>query len=187
MNGSLYLFPSDPWADPPAQAPIIEALRALALIEAPFGDAGFLAGDGVFRHITFAGCSPHLTFTPPADGGRHFCHVELLGPDDSPRMITGPNTLKPRCPDCGHRIADWQALPAQWQTDPRRPWVCPDCGHASLLPQLRWRRHAVFGRLLVEIHSVFPGEALPGDQLLARLHEASGCEWDYGWAGSSAG
>jgi len=45
----------------------------------------------------------------------------------------------------------------------------------------------VFGRLLVEIHNVFPGEAVPGDQLMARLREVSGCEWDYGWAGSSAG
>lgn len=185
MSGSLYLFPADPWAEPPERTSIVRALQSLELIDAPLDDHRFLAADGVFRHITFAGCSPHLSFTPPSDGSRNFCHVGLLGPYAQPRMITGPNTLKPRCPQCGQRVADWRPLAVQWEEDPERPWTCPGCGAQALLPQLRWRQHVAFGRLLVEIHSVFPGEAVPGERLLSRLGEAGGGTWDYGWSGSS--
>lgn len=185
MNGSLFLTPQDPWADPPLTATVLAVLAQQQLTAGAWREGRFLAGDGLFRHITFAGCSPHLAFSPPADGSDNFCHIDLLGPYDQPRMITGPNTLKPRCPQCSHRLADWRPLQAQWQADPRQPWTCPECGGASLLPQLRWRQHAVFGRLLIEIHSVFPGEAVPGDQLLAHLKTATGVTWDYGWAGSS--
>lgn len=185
MSGSLFIFPKDPWAEPPAIEPVLKVLADKQLTAEPWRENTFLAGDGVFRHITFAGCSPHLEFSPPADGGRNFCHLGLLGPYDSPRMITGPNTLKPRCPQCRHRVADWRPLAEQWQSNPRQHWTCPECGSTSLLTAMRWRQHAVFGRLLIEIHSVFPGEAVPGDQLMAHLREVSGIDWDYGWAGSA--
>jgi hypothetical protein len=186
MSGSLFLHPSDPWSEPPDSADVLAVLADLDILGAPHGPQTWLAGDGLLRHITFAGCSPYLEFTPPADGGSRFCHLALLGPFDAPRLFTGPHTLKPRCAACKTRVEEWQPLAAAYAADPAAPWQCPSCGARMGIEDLRWRRHAVFGRLLVEIRSVFPAEGLPSDLLLAALEKATGVSWDYGWAASTA-
>jgi hypothetical protein len=187
MNtGSLFLHPSDPWFAPPDSASVVATLTGLDMLGAPCGEATWLAGDGLMRQIIFAGCSPHLEFTPPADGGSNFCHLALLGPFDRPRMFTGPNTLKPRCPACKTRVADWRPLAEAFRADPASPWQCPACGAIQGIETLRWRQHAVFGRLLVEIRNVFPAEGVPSDQLLSALEETTGVAWHYGWAASTA-
>jgi hypothetical protein len=186
MSGSLYLFPQNPWQEPPTTALVLDTLGALALTGQAYGQHRWLAGDGLLRHITFAGCSPHLAFEPPADGGGDFCHLQLLGPFDLPRLYTGPNTLNPRCPACKSRVPDWRPLAEAFGQEPRQPWRCPACGAEQGIETLNWRHHAVFGRLLVEVHSVFPAEGMPSDELLAALAQASGTAWDYGWAASSS-
>jgi hypothetical protein len=186
MSGSLFLHPSDPWPTPPDAAIVLAVLAELDILGGPHATAAWLAGDGLLRHITFAGCSPHLEFTPPADGSSQFCHLALLGPFETPRLFTGPHTVKPRCPSCKTRVADWQPLATAFAADPGKPWQCPACGARHGIETLRWRRHAVFGRLLVEIRSVFPAEGVPSDQLLAALAKATGVAWDYGWAASTA-
>jgi len=183
MSGSLFLFPEDPWHVPPTAA-VQAVLHALGVSGPVYGDHSWLAGDGLLRHVTFAGCSPCLEFSPPADGG-DFCHVRLLGPYPVPRMFTGPHTLKPRCSACGSRMADWQPLAAAYAQDPARPWRCPACGAAQPVERLRWRHHAAFGRLLVEVRSVFPAEGMPGDELLAGLGEIDAHPWSFAWAASS--
>lgn len=183
-TGSLYLHPANPWNAPP-EAAVLHALDQLGMLGAPYGDHAWLAGDGLLRHITFAGCSPHLEFTPPADGSAQFCHVLLNGPFDQPRVYTGPNTLNPRCPACKTRASDWRPLVAAFAADPAAPWTCPACGAEQGIETLRWRQHAVFGRLLVEIRSVFPAEGVPSDGLLAALEKHTGMSWQYGWAASS--
>lgn len=185
MSGSLYLFPKEPWPTPPATAVVLATLCDLAMTGQPHTPHSWLAGDGLLRHITFAGCSPHLELSPPADGGSNFCHLALLGPFDVPRLYTGPNTLNPRCPACKTRVADWRPLAQAFNRDPHHPWQCPTCGAVQGVETLRWRHHAVFGRLLVEIRSVFPAEGMPSDALLEALERASGVPWDYGWAASS--
>jgi hypothetical protein len=185
MSGSLYLFPKDPWSTPPATALVLTTLRELTLVDQMHGQNSWLAGNGLLRHITFAGCSPHLEFTPPADGGNDFCHLSLLGPFELPRLFTGPNTLNPRCPACKSRVPDWRPLAETFRRDPCEPWHCPACGAEQGIDSLRWRHHAACGRLLVEIHSVFPAEGMPSDELLEALEQASGMPWDYGWAASS--
>jgi hypothetical protein len=185
-TGSLYLHPSDPWAEPPDPKAVLDALRGLGVLGESFGSGTWLAGDGLLRHITFAGCSPYLEFTPPTDGGSDFCHIALLGPFESPRIHTGPNTLKPRCPACKTRVADWQPLAAAFDAAPAIPWRCPACGAEQGIETLRWRQHAVFGRLLLEIRGVFPAEGVPSDSLLSALEAATGMPWQFGWAASSA-
>lgn len=187
MTGSLYLSPPDPWQAPPERDAVLAVLRAQQLIGEPHDAHSWLAGERLLRHVTFAGCSPYLEFTPPADGGRNFCHVSLLGPFDAPRLYTGPNTLKPRCPACKTRVADWQPLADSYRAAPAAPWVCPSCDASQPIDALRWRQHAAFGRLFVEIRSVFPAEGVPGDELLSALGATTGGQdWQFAWAASSA-
>lgn len=185
MNGSLFLAPARPRPEPPASDAVLAVLRDLALIGEPYRADRWLAGDGLLRHITFAGCSPHLQFRPPPQGGDDFCHLALLGPFAAPRLYTGHNTLNPRCPACKTRVADWRPLADAFAADPWRDWCCPACGAQQGIETLRWRHHAAFGRLLVEIHGVFPAEGMPSDELLAALQQGTGVAWDYGWAASS--
>lgn len=182
---SLFLAPADADAAPDP-APVIAVLAGLGVIAGPLpGDVTgrrFAAGPGFARHVVFAGCSPHLVTDPPPDGGLDFSHVVVHGPWPQPRLFTGPNTVKPRCPACRVRLADWRERLADWLL-PDAETVCPGCGAASPVHRLDWRGHAVSGRLLVEITRVFAGEATPDDKLLGTLRHDTGIDWTYGWAG----
>jgi len=44
---------------------------------------------------------------------------------------------------------------------------------------IKWTKHAGFARLFIEIGNVFPGEAVPVDELLSCLRELGIGEWVY--------
>lgn len=179
MNGSLYLFPSDPdrVCDPGA---IQTTLLALEVIGAPLpGDAAadlFSAGGRFARHVVFAGCSPYLRFEPEHPNDCDFCHVALHGPFEQPHLVTGTN-VKPRCPHCRARLADWRE-----RVEKEAPLACSGCGKPLRAIDMDWRQHAATGRVLVEIRNVFPGEASPSDRLMGELEAGSGLPWRYAWA-----
>jgi hypothetical protein len=180
MGESLYLFPRQPHAEPPPRDAVQAALARLGLIAGPLAGGGFAVGEAFLQLVTFAGCSPHLAFTPPAPGSRDFCHVELLGPYPAARMFTGTHTTGPRCPHCGARLRAWQATRDAWASG--SAWPCPACGRTAAVEAWRWRRQAAFGRLLVAVRQVFPSEGVPSDRLLATLARATGTAWEYAWA-----
>jgi hypothetical protein len=180
MSNSLYLFPAQPHAAPPPRRAVREVLGELGCIAGPLTGGGFAVGQAFLQLVTFAGCSPHLVFTPPAPGSRDFCHLELLGPYRAARMYTGPHTAGPRCPHCNARLRAWQAMREAWQAG--SAWPCPACGQAATVERWRWRRQAAFGRLLIVVRQVFPSEGVPSDRLLTALAQATGTTWDYAWA-----
>jgi hypothetical protein len=59
--------------------------------------------------------------------------------------------------------------------------VCPKCHQTSLVENLNWRHSAGFGTFFIIIHSIYPNEAVPTDQLLNIFkHESGSFEpWDY--------
>lgn len=175
---SLYLTPDAPDAAPPP-GPVRAVLRELEVIGEPLGDAVFRAGDGFSRHVVYAGCAPYLVMEPTTDGDA-FCHVALHGPFARPRLVTGPNTVKPRCPACRTRFADWREQLAGWLAGATAS--CPGCSRAWSAHDLDWRGHAASGRVFVELRNVFPGEASPSDLLLERLGVATGIGWRHAWA-----
>ena len=178
---SLYLAPADVEASP-AREPVIRVLRDLDIIGEAIAPDTFNAANGFSRHVVYAGCSPYLVMQPPADGSRQFCHVAVHGPFARPRLVTGPNTVKPRCPACRARFDDWRAALPGWQRGDTRA-ECPGCGRSWPAYQLDWRGHAIAARMLIELRNVFPAEANPSDLLLHSLQEATGTDWHYAWAG----
>jgi hypothetical protein len=177
---SLFLAPADTHAAPDT-ATLVVLLRELDIVADPLDRSTFLAGDGFAQHVVFAGCSPHLAMQPVAEGDPAFCHVAVHGPYPVPRLVTGPNTVKPRCPKCRGRFADWQRQLSAWTAGD--PAVCDACGYAAPATLLDWRQHAAAGRVLLEMRNVFPGEASPSDRLIQRLEQTSGQPWRYAWAG----
>lgn len=176
---SLFLTPVDPLVCPDPVA-VADVLRTLAISGESLGGNLYTAGDRFARHVVFAGCSPHLVMDPPADGDRRFCHVALHGPFETPRLVTGPNTVTPRCPHCRARFADWRVELPAWQAGETAR--CSECGAEWTLHELDWRGHAAVGRLLVELRNVFPGEASPSDLLMQQLAGATGNPWRHAWA-----
>lgn len=182
--GSLLIFPADPAASPPALAALLGLLAESGLIGEPLpGRPGaYRVGHGFLRHVTFLGCSPHLVLDPPEDGGDAFSHVAVLGPYDSPHLLVGDNTVAPRCRTCRAAFADWRAEALAWMSHPDATVAtCPACEARQAPVALDWRETAAVGRVLVDVRNVFPGEGVPGDELLDRLAKLSGGPWRYAW------
>lgn len=177
---SLYLAPASPDSAPDKHA-VGQVLSDLDIIADPLGPAIYTAGVGFSRHVIYAGCSPFLVMQPPEDGSRQFCHVVLHGPYVQPQLITGPNTVKPRCPVCRERFNNWREQLTDWQIASQSAH-CDACGGNFPPSNLDWRGHAVSGRILIELRNVFPGEASPSDLLMQRLEEQTGEAWQYAWA-----
>jgi hypothetical protein len=182
-TGSLLLYPADLAAEPPAAAAVARALAALGLIGDPLGSAwAFRVGPEFLRHVTFLGCAPHLVLDPPADGGTGFSHLVIAGPYARPRLVLGANAAAPRCPGCRARFGDWRAAAPAWIEAPLAVSArCGACGAAHRPADLDWRETAATGRLFVEVRNVFPGEAVPGDELLRDLGRLGAGAWRYAW------
>jgi len=179
MIGSLFLSPQSPQdsCDSDTLNQVLDVLHIKgSLMHEQAGLQVYRAGEGFARHVVYAGCSPHLRFEPEHENDKHFCHVALHGPFEQPRVLTGENTVKPRCPHCRQRLNDWADRLGQ------APLPCPGCGGALTDTELDWRQHAAVGRCFVEMRNVFPGEASPSDQLMAALQEASGFAWRHAWS-----
>lgn len=174
--GSLILQPRD-CSGPIDPGQLVGTLRELGVIGAawPPRRHAYLVGERFLELITFMGCSPHIELAPPAGGG-DFCHV-IVHEYPAPRLLTGTNTRPPRCPACRKvtalRPADLAGAPAG------QVLACNHCAATLRLSELLWRRDGGFGRVFVEVLSVFPGEAVPLDSLLQRLADATRCAWDY--------
>lgn len=182
-TGSLLLHPVDPDAEPPDAATVVTALTALGLVGDPLGPpAAFRAGPEFLRHVTFLGCAPHLVLEPPAGGGTAFSHVVIAGPFAEARLRVGANAATPRCPACRARLDGWRADVARWIASPLEVAArCAACGAVHRPADLDWRESAAVGRLFVEVRNVFPGEAVPGEELLGALARLGAGPWRYAW------
>lgn len=180
---SLFLFPSDSTAAPGA-ASIIETLESSSFIGSRISERDHLVGDKFLNYMTFVGCSPYVRLEPTTEGTGEFCHISILGPFQTPRLFVARNHTRPRCPRCKHRPTDWKARLPQWQVNPAQEWLCENC-NISLSPiSLDWRQYGAWGRVLVEIHHIYPGEAIPAESILESLQNTTGNSWLFGWADS---
>jgi hypothetical protein len=182
--GKLLLHPRAVEMAPPPQAKLIAAMQSLGLfgdtLERDGGRPSFLAGRRFLQLITFLGCSPHINLEPPDDGKGEFCHLELLGPWQHPRFIQGRNTRPPGCPVCKRKKPEWRSLMEQQRIEGRMTsWTCDACGTQTPPSRWNWRQQAGFGRLLIQVSSIFPSEAVPTEELMSSLAALSGSPWQY--------
>lgn len=176
-DGRLLLHLNYPAVPLPETGKLIAWLREQGLVGEAMDEAGrlFRAGARFAELVTFLGCSPYLRFEPDGGGGEAFCHVGLRGPYVAPRLIFGRNTRPPRCPGCHNQIVEWRAGLSD------ETLHCHLCGGVFPLASIAWRRNAGFGRLFIELFNVFPGEAVPSEELMRGLREIvpDRGEWGY--------
>jgi hypothetical protein len=177
-TGRLVLAPADALQAPPMEA-LNTYLRDCGLLGEPLPGGRFRVGERFLQLITFMGCSPHIELEPPTHGGS-FCHLRLLGPFTTARLLLGRNTQPPRCHACRSRVSRWQEQLPGWCERPAEPTVtCPRCGHRQRPVDLGWRQSGGFGRCFIQVEEVFPGEAVPVPGLIQGLRRISGCPWGY--------
>lgn len=180
MQGSLFLTPQNV-QDCCDLNVLQKLLLELKVIAEPIQQENlyrsYQAGENFAQHVIYAGCSPHLRFSPESIGDLKFCHIALHGPFDQALIQTGQNTVKPRCPACRGRLADWA------KRINKSAMPCAHCGQVLDAVELDWRQQAAVGRLFLEIRNVFPSEANPSDTLMKQLGLSTGFAWVYAWAG----
>ncbi|HID45671.1 MAG TPA: hypothetical protein EYP34_07950 [Chromatiaceae bacterium] len=185
MHTSLYLFPLPVLDEPPPDTLIPALLRDCGFLGDGFEASRYLAGPAFFQHITFAGCAPHLQLERPVEGGHEFCHISIVADQQPPPLRVALGRGRPRCPSCRAGVPGWQENLPNWEKDSARRWRCEACGGDFPIAELDWRQYGVGARCVVEIHQVYPGEALPGDGLMQLLSAGTGREWRHAWANGS--
>ncbi|WP_456375427.1 hypothetical protein [Thiolapillus sp.] len=183
MSTSLFLYPLPPLEKPPEMRAVIEPLRQAGFLGKSLDENRYAVGEGFFNCMTFAGCSPHLRLDPPVEGDWRFCHVQIHA-SERPRLRMTPHRGRPRCPVCRAGLADWKKYLDEWKQDASQKLGCVSCGANIAVAELDWRQYGMAARCSVEIHQVYPGEALPQDGLLQLLGKLTGRDWAYAWAES---
>jgi DNA-directed RNA polymerase subunit RPC12/RpoP len=180
-TGRLVLTPKDPYLVPDNPEAIFSELRKTGLIATPLEPHhGYLLGENFMQLVTFMGCSPSIRLEPDKTD-EPFCHLLLAGPYPQPRLLSGKNTLPPRCDTCRKRLNDWQSnfhdleqKGGAWQAR------CPHCGHHQDPATYDFRQSGGCGRFMLFIENIFPQEAIPSPSLLESLKRATDdAPWHY--------
>lgn len=173
--GKLILYPSNAESPAPDAELLIKSLLKLGLIGQPIdSDTNrFLAGERFLQLISFVGCSPSVCLTTQDNIGKDFCHLSIRGPFNPPQLVFDKSCRPPRCPVCRKSITGWKEFVGSPEIS------CNQCGETPGPEEITWGRRAGYGRMFIEIHNIFPGEAQPVDRLFKRLQTETGLEWDY--------
>jgi hypothetical protein len=172
----LFLHAEDPRWQPENPGDLIDALSAIELIGNVRGELDahvFRAGNAFLNLIMFLGCSPHVELDPDtAPDGAQVCYVQVHNYSEI-QFLSAGGRPPARCNRCRTPVEPVPELSAD------AVYQCPGCHASQALSQIDWRRAAGFGRSFIEVHGIFPQEAVPADKLLAALQTCSGCRWDY--------
>jgi len=140
----------------------------------------FLVGEQFLQLLSFMGCSPNINLAPTDEADRDFCHVALSSVYPQSQFRAHERDVFARCPECGRRDTNWKIQIERWQVDNSlNNYVCPHCNKGLSLYDLRWRQLAGFGRVFIDVFSIFPQEGIPTDKLLSHLEKVSGQSWTY--------
>jgi len=157
---------------------IISTLIDIQFAQPPVNNAPqHLPAERFLNLLTFLGCSPNINLSP-TDGENH-CAISLLDPSRVTKCLGFTQNSQPKCPHCKKRIANWKT--PGWQLE-KQICSCDKCLTDTAYADLNWKHECGFGRCGFEVSHIYPHEALPSEQLLDTLFQASGIQWQYCYA-----
>ena len=135
----------------------------------------YLIGDKFLSQVTFMGCAPAIELAPSTEQpvSTEFCHVEIDKICNEVKFVRGSDFLIARCPHCRQRHVDWQVIPETLV------YACDQCKVETPLSQYDWKNTAGCGRFFINLHGIYPQEAIPTANLLQTLEKISGTKWNY--------
>lgn len=166
---------------PVETAKIVSALQENGFIsdkwQSPESVSGerYLIGESFLSLVTFLGCAPAIEICPSDTNpeSTEFCHVEIEPVRDTVEFIRGSDHLVSRCPHCRQRHANWKSIPDSLS------YSCDKCGVETHLSEYDWKNTAGCGRFFINLHGIYPQEAIPTSSLLVSLENITGSKWNY--------
>jgi len=160
---------------------IENVLSNIALLGENFADKQFYAGEAFINLLSFLGCSPNINLSPV--DGDNFCYIEINSIAGEARILGHTNSVIPRCPDCKHKLKDWQSINNYQYAS--TSINCPECNALLKMPDLKWRQEGGYGRFYIAITNIHPHEAVPSEKLIQTLEQTTGFKWHYFYANNS--
>ncbi|WP_200386109.1 hypothetical protein [Thiocapsa imhoffii] len=177
-TGRLVITPREPDCCPERPL-VVRVLTETGFIEGllPGRAQDFMVGPAFLDLISFVGCA--VAVSTDAAAGLPFTHVRLPSDPGRPQWCHGRNTRAPRCPRCRTPRTEWRAQVAAAMELGDHAIDCPACGASARPWSWDWRHQGGFGRRLIVVEEVFPGEAMPTPGVLDALTMATGRAWHF--------
>jgi len=141
------------------------------------GKSRYLSGERFLSHLCFLGCSPDVEFLP--NGDAPYIYIEIPEATRTPQFISGINVKVPRCSACKKELS--QLPHSLSKSSSIQETKCQHCGVELAIKPLNWRKTAYTSSSSIIIHNIYESEAVPDDQLLIPLEQATGSEWKYAY------
>ncbi|VAW71996.1 hypothetical protein MNBD_GAMMA12-2998 [hydrothermal vent metagenome] len=138
------------------------------------------SGPKIMNCISLVGCSPVYALTDSSDEPAGI--VSFSPVYSEMQFIYGANTMTPKCTQCHQTMGSWKNLlpePLAVCNVMSGDIECEHCAQSNSLRSLRFRREAVVGRFFINIHGIYPREAVPMDDFLSFLQRFIGGSLNY--------
>ena len=175
-NYSLVLYPNDFLFSLPEEQ-LINILSGFDFIGSQEAEDRYLIGEQFLSFICFMGCSPDIELTPQPDN-KPYSYIELTVERHAVQCMISQNVKLPRCPHCK---ADLLELPTLLKKQCSLAVNCHSCNEVLNPAKLNWRKTAAFAKNIIAIGNIYEAEAVPDQQLLDLLEEATGVAWKYAY------
>ncbi len=147
----------------------------------------FFAGDAYLQFISFLGCSPFLNFNPTktltlTDLKQTIAdlnYIQIISDSGKYNFQRTEYGVKAICPACKKKIAEWQSLITQWQSDLKLNTSCHQCQKNISLLDINWKKTAGFFKTAIIFHGIQAELALPSDSFLMQLEDITNVQWRY--------
>lgn len=174
----LMLYPVLPTGSKPETGIIISVLKDCGLISGEKIHDHYLAGKSFLELLTFLGCAPNICLTPQESV--KYCHIVIRPVQPVSHCLGYTATATPRCPNCKNKIPHWKQI--QNHEQGATVCVCRHCQATTAMQDLNWKQECAYGCMAIEIINIHPFEAVPSENLLQALHDATGTGWNYSYA-----
>ncbi len=170
----LIFFPAN--TDQPVNNTILldTLIQQQFIIATAYAENHFLPGDNFLSLLTFLGCSPNINLSP--EEGEDHCSISLIPSSETIEYLGRTPTIHPKCPLCKKRIANWKT--ESWKST-GSICICDKCQTPTPYADLNWKHECGFARGGFIVSHIYPHEALPTEQLLSRLKQATHFDCDY--------
>ncbi|MBL7004990.1 MAG: hypothetical protein ISR69_13315 [Gammaproteobacteria bacterium] len=162
---SLYLFERHVSHTLHTLDTIIEYLLAIKFIKTQ--GSAYISDLEFAYQINFLGCSPNVGDENP--------HLVQFKSFDTVQGVGGDSINVIQCPKCKNKIN----APQEILLNQSQVYDCPKCEQETHSTEINWRKSAGFSKSFIQIHNIFPKEALPNNQFLNSLNAINQTTWCY--------
>ena len=174
----LYLYPEDSDATISKEA-LKSALAECQFIGPLIEGNRHETGERFLSLLCFMGCSPNIELAP--QDNKPYCYIEIADTQGDKRFIAGHNARKHQCPACKQTVQNIKALINAAIKNRLQYFNCPECDQHIEYKKINWRKSAFIAKNWIVVGNIYEAEAIPDENLLAKLERSTGSRWKYAY------